>query len=205
MNTLEKENELVKRASALMDDFVAISQGKSDFVLQSFVVNQHDTTPARKKQALLELQIRMFNIRRTQLQADKLRAEIELRAEQSKGSTSPARKKIYELEKQELELSAEELDLARIGQLQEAETLYKIAMSYPAYTHEDYQADEVEYWTKRLARQVLLDLNNHGAPGVGNVDAIRMMAASASPELKGLAEYIQDPIKSLRGPDALPR
>lgn len=180
----QREDEIVKKALELMDDLVITAQGKSDFVLQNFVVNQHDTVPARKKQALLELQIRMFNIRRTQLMIDKLRQQIQEKYgqivelehnEEMVTMIKTARQAILEIEQEELRINLEEMDLARIGQLKEAETLYAIVQKYPKFTEEEYQADEVNYWMLRLGRQAMLDLNVQGRVGVGNADAIRMM------------------------------
>lgn len=205
----QKEDQIIKKTIELTNELVAISQAKSDYVLQNFVVNQHDTIPARKRQALLELQIRMFNIRRSQLTAEKIRFQIDEKSveileleesgdgEDRKNASIEAKANIKRIEIEELRINLEELELARIGQLREAETLYNIVQKYPVFTAEQYQADEVNYWMLRLGRQAILAMKETGWPGIGNADAIRMMEVPENDDLavwlKGLSAPVNSP------------
>lgn len=200
---LEKERLLTEAVEKLTDEMVDMNPGKSAYFLQNFIVNQQDTVPARKRMALQELQIRINMIRRAQVayhineaNIHRLASECHMEQDNTKSFTEEYE---YTKKRGELEylfIAQEELEMARIGALREAEALYKIATQYPKFTAEEYEADEVNYWMLRLGRQVMLDLKTTGVPSASNVDAIRMMEVPQNDDFASWLKSFSDPLNS---------
>lgn len=167
MDIIAMEDELVKKISDLKDDIEAIQQPRSDFAIEHFVVGMHDTPGRQRMQAVLELQIKMFNIRRVQLQEKKLRIEIEQLAKINDDLSKVS------IEEKELDIA--EMNLARLGAIREAMCLLSILDRLPRYTYEQLQAEEVQYWQARLSRQAMQDAKSIGTIGAGNAEAITQM------------------------------
>jgi hypothetical protein len=160
----EREAELQARGRELREAFDAIQQPRSDFALAHFVVAQHDTPARQWAQAVLELQIKVFTLRRTQLAVDRLEERI---AAADAVARNPLvrgrRRRLAAIEAAELRVDREETAQARLGAVREAETLYAIARQIEAkandgrpFTYEQLQAGEIEYWQLRLGRQAYL-------------------------------------------------
>lgn len=164
MNITKLENNIVERIEKLRDDIEAIQQPRSDFAIKHFVVGQHDMPGRQRQQAVLELQIKMFNIRRAQLDEKKLIIE----QERFRESDDP----LDHIEAEKIDIDLAELRLARMGAIREASALLAILDQLPQYTYEQYQQEEAEYWQARLSRQALQDMRSVGTIGAGNLEAI---------------------------------
>lgn len=164
MEIKKLENDIVKRIEKLRDDIEAIQQPRSDFALHHFVVGQHDMPGRQRQQAVLELQIKMFNIRRAQLDEKKLIIE----QERFRESDDP----LDHIEAEKIDIDLAELRLARMGAIREATALLAILDQLPQYTYEQYQEEEAKYWQARLSRQALQDMRAAGTIGAGNLEAI---------------------------------
>lgn len=178
MKLENQENELVRRIEGLKADIDAIQQPRSNFALTHFVVGMHDRPGRQRMQAVLELQIKMFNIRRAQLDEQEMLIK---RRQQEKIATTNGEDDTHELAKIEIEridVNLAELNLARLGAIREAECLLSILDQLPAYTYEQLQAEEAEYWQARLSRQAGQDLRAMGAVTPGNIEAINQMLRS---------------------------
>jgi len=145
----------------------AIQQPRTNFQLKYFVVGQHDTEPRRWWQCVLELQIKIQNLKRAEIHRRQLERKIQTLRRGGEESQDEA-----EL----LQLEMEEQDLAVLGALREAETLFAIYKSFPrAYTSEELNAAEEDYWHARLTRQATHELVSTGRVGVGNLDSLRQI------------------------------
>lgn len=167
------ENQIVKQIQNLKEDIDAIQQPRSDFALEHFVVGMHDTPGRQRMQAVLELQIKMFNIQRAQLEERKLRVNIK----QQEEIFTNARKRTLEVELADIEIERIQTDLAeirlaRLGAVREAQALLAILNKLPKYTYEQLQKEEVEYWNLRLTRQAMNDMKSIGTISQGNAEAI---------------------------------
>jgi hypothetical protein len=152
----------------LDESIKAIQQPRTDFQIKHFVVGQHVSEPRRWWQCVLELQIKLQNIRRAEIHQRQSRRKIE-RLE--KIGTPAA------LDKAELErIDLEDHSLAMLGAVREAQCLWGIYKSFDrTFTREELEAAESEYWQLRLAMQAQHDMNANGRVGVGNQDALRMI------------------------------
>ena len=167
---LKDENEIIAQIESLREDIDAIQQPRSDFQLEHFVVGSHDMPGRQRAQAVLELQAKLFSIKRSQLKDERLVIEIEdLRA---KSDDKTKEGKLASLEAEEKNINRIELELARKGTIREARVLLSILERLPKYTREELQSEEAEYWNRRLSRQSLEDIAASGRVSPGNLDAI---------------------------------
>jgi hypothetical protein len=138
---------------------------RSMYALTHFVVGQHDTPGQQRRQVLAELKGMLFNLadsvddaRLLELDIQDLEGAKEL---DERGEINLARKKRH--------LRGAQITLR--NQLAECDNLLKILNQIPKYTREELEAEEPEYWRRRLNRQ-----HNLGQLGdFGNLDAQLMM------------------------------
>ena len=145
-----------------------IQQPRSQFQLEKFVVNQHDTDEMRYFQTLLEIQSLYFTIRETSLIVKKTEIEIKrLRATQDE---------IDEIEAQIKELSLEQTRLIAIGAFREIEHLTNIFNSFEKkYTRAEIEEAQPDYWMKRMHRQATLEFAGGTQAAASHLDSLRQM------------------------------
>ncbi len=182
--------EEIEQAVVEMEDaFDEIQQPRTPFVLQHFVVGEHDATPQQYAQCVLEMQIAYDNIRLADINAQKIGLEIA----QFEVQDTP----LCKLEIQEKRIHLEQQDRARLGALREFSALYVIWKSFGrTYTRGELDAGQEEYWVKRLTRQAMQGLNATGRISVGDQDALRMIGRTVLPALSESDQvqgrYLQD-------------
>jgi len=177
MTAIELRIENVNQAVGELEEaFDAIQQPRPDFVLEKFVLGQHDTEPQAYAQCVLEMQIKYDAIRRAILSKKKLLLQIEeLDAEGDAIKQIDADLKRIDIEVQ---------DRAVIGAVREFETLHRLWQGFQhRYTRDELNGAQEEYWVKRLTRQANHDIQATGRVGVGNQEALLQIGRSALPEL----------------------
>jgi hypothetical protein len=126
-----------------------IVRERSDYQLKHFVIGQHDTPEMRYRQILLEAKDLLFKIKN---------AEIELEI---------TRRKIHKMESSGDEIKALRAEQLRLGMAvtldaleaarRELQTLAELSKDYRHYSPEEIEANQEEYWKKRLTRQANTD------------------------------------------------
>jgi len=180
---------IITSVESLMAQFVENQQPRSDFVLKHFVAGQHDLPGRQRAQVLTELQIKLSSIKRAKIE----RERILLRADRAKKRFETAdamdqREAVLDIEQAEVDL--EELHLALVGAVREANTLLKIFAEMPSYTREQLEAEEAEYWARRLTRQYMVGGRDIG----GNLDAVLQMytdPGKPKPQVLGVVEEVR--------------
>lgn len=125
--------------------FAEVHQPRSEFQLEKFVLNQHDTDEMRYYQCVTELQSLYYTIKEVSLQVQKTEIEIErLRA------TGDA---IDEIDAQIKELGLEQTRVVATGAIREFEVLLKLLKQFPAYTRQDIEMGQSRYWELHLEKQ----------------------------------------------------
>ena len=144
---IDERIENVMQAIKTMEDaFLEIQQPRTAYVLEKFVVGQHDTIEAQYAQNVLEMQIKYDNLRRAKL--NKRKIEIKIKEAEDKGT------ELEQIEADLMRIDLEEQDRAVLGALREFEALYKIWQSFPKkFTRAELDAGQENYWRLRLARQ----------------------------------------------------
>lgn len=177
----ERVNEAVKAIEELEESFLAIQMPRTSYVIEKFVVGQHDTIEMQFSQCVLEIQIKVANLKRAKL--GKRKIEIQIKELEDKGT------EIDQIDADLKRIDLQEQDFAVLGALRELETLYKIYQSFPKkYTREEIDNAQENYWKLRLDRQAQQDLQATGRIGVGNSEALRQINLTGTPKLDHIRE-----------------
>jgi len=179
----------IETLEPLLAEIESMRQPRSDFALRHFVVAQHETLGAQRQQVLDELYNSLLSLYDMRDEIELAKIEVEeneiitndkFEARRAKIRADAARRRIR----------FTEIELA--GKIRETRTLLAALNELPAYTREQYEAEERGRWERRLARQFYL----RQIGDAGNLEAMRQMEAKvggASPrigasydELKGL-------------------
>lgn len=121
-----------------------VRQSRSRFQIEKFVVGQHDTPEMQYYQTVLEASTLVRALEDTELQIEKLEAEIEELLETGKKSD--------EVEAKIKRKKIEDMKLNLIGTRRELEILTEIFNQFPRYTREDIEKAQPDYWKQRLIR-----------------------------------------------------
>jgi len=127
-----------------------VQQARSNYQIEKFVINQHDTPQTQYQQCLIELQSLYYTIKKVSLELKKTEIEIErLRSTNDE---------IDEIDAQIKELQSEETRLVGVGAFRELKKFLEIFESFDKkYTREEIEEDQANYWSKRLNRQSALE------------------------------------------------
>jgi polyribonucleotide nucleotidyltransferase len=176
MELVHFENVGEKFTPEVLLAMAEIQQSRSNFQLEKFVVNQHETPEMQYLQTLIELQRLYYTIRSVSL--DMKKAEIEISRKRATGD------EIDEIEAQMKELNLEQTRVVGIGAFRELEKLLSIYDSFEhKYTREEIEAAQPEYWNKRLNRQATLEAIGGSQAQAGHLDSLRQIGAlEISPE-----------------------
>jgi len=175
INIEDRIDNIIKLIKDMESAFDEIQQPRTEYVLQNFVVGQHDTIETQYSQCVLEMMVKYDNIRRAKLNKRKL--QIKINEYESKNT------ELDQIEADLLKIDLEEQDRAMLGALREFEALYKIWQAFPKkYTREELDSNQPIYWAKRLQRQAYQDIQATGRVGVGNHEALRQAGFASVPD-----------------------
>jgi hypothetical protein len=147
-----------------------IQQSRSNFQIEKFVVNQHDTAEMRYVQTIIELQQLYYTIKTVSLEMKK--TEIEISRLRETGD------EVDEIDAQIKELGLEQTRLVGIGAFRELDVLLGIYNSFEhKYTREEIEAAQPEYWNKRLSRQATLESIGGTQAQAAHLDSLRQIGA----------------------------
>lgn len=136
-------NELEK----CLDDVCIVT--RSAYQLEAFVIGQHDTPPMKWRQILIEAQDLLYKIRSAELQLEK--TAIEIHRLLSTGDPIDA------IDAEQKELDSKLTRNALSGAKMELKWLTEIAEKIGFHSLEEIEADQPNYWNRRLNRQADLD------------------------------------------------
>jgi anion-transporting ArsA/GET3 family ATPase len=147
-----------------------VQQSRSNFQIEKFVVNQHDTDEMRYVQTVIELQQLYYTIKTVSLEMKKTEIEIKkLRATYDE---------VDEIDAQIKELGLEQTRLVGIGAFRELDQLLKIYNSFEhKYTRAEIEEAQPEYWNKRLSRQATLEAIGGTQAQAAHLDSLRQIGA----------------------------
>jgi hypothetical protein len=162
-----------------------IQQSRSNFQLEKFVVNQHDTEEMRYMQTIIELQQLYYTIKTVSLEMKK--TEIEIARLRGTGD------EVDEIDAQIKELGLEQTRLVGIGAFRELDTLLAIYNSFEhKYTREEIEAAQPDYWNKRLNRQATLEAIGGTQAQAAHLDSLRQIGAIEMLDEGGIRAVTQE-------------
>lgn len=162
-----------ERAEKLNADMDVITQGRSNFALEHFVVGSHDCAPQQWAQAVLEMSILRNNIDLALIKKERIELDLEDIKDRIGGDINKRACRRVELDRAEKLIELRECERSILGYLRQFKTLAAIWENLPRVTYEELQASDERYWRARLGRQAVLEIAATGRVGVGNLDAIR--------------------------------
>lgn len=162
-----------------------IQQSRSNFQLEKFVVNQHDTEETRYMQTVIELQQLYYTIKTVSLEMKKTEIEISrLRATEDE---------IDEIDAQIKELGLEQTRLVGIGAFRELDALLVIYNSFEhKFTRDEIEVAQPDYWNKRLNRQATLEAIGGTQAQAAHLDSLRQIGAIEMAEEGGIRAVTQE-------------
>ena len=160
----------------LLEAMATLSQPRTDYVLEKFVVGKHETPEMQYAHCVLNIRLKYNALRKAQIHLEKIDYQIEQL--QNKGD------KMAEFKWRGKEIDREECKIAVLGALREVRALYRIWKTFEKkYTREEINALQEAYWEKRLTQQANDDLMATGKIGKGNLEVLRQIGKGVVPEL----------------------
>jgi hypothetical protein len=185
MGTVALPNLEDKYTPEILLSMAEVQQARSNFQLDKFVINQHETDEMRYFQTLLELQSLYYTIKVVSLEMKK--TEIEIERLRLTGD------EIDEIDAQIKEVSLEQTRLVGIGSFRELDKLIEIYNTFShKYTRDEIEQAQEQYWSLRLRRQSVLESVGGSQAQASHLDALRQMGAleiTADGELKSVEQY----------------
>jgi len=174
-----------------------------EFKVKNFIGNAQITPYAKIKQYLLELNTRESAVEAMEYEVQKIAFEIEIQQELKAETSSPAQKKLHDLEIVKLERVQRKSIVRLRDSYIERDMYLKLIEEFnntpEAYTEdgrrlmdlidipEEAEKLERHYWTLRLAKQTALDMIAYGRAGVGNMEAVSMLETDQQYEVMQIA------------------
>jgi hypothetical protein len=170
MEIVAFENVEEKLTPDVLLAMAEIQQPRSQFQLEKFVINQHDTDEMRYFQCVTEIQSLYYTIRTVSLEMQK--TEIEISRLRKTGD------EIDEINAQIKELGLEQTRLVGVGAFRELGHLMNTFESFPVkYTREQIELAQPDYWNKRLNRQATLEIAGGSQAAAAHLDSLRQIGA----------------------------
>lgn len=140
--------------------FAEVAQPRSNFQLEKFVIGQHDTAEQQYIQCLNEIQAIYYKLKEASLNQKKSQIKLNKLRE--------TKDEIDEIDAQILELEMEQTGVVAVGAIRELEELLKYLDKFPRYTREEIENAQVEYWQKRLTRQLETEQAASGSQSIAS-------------------------------------
>lgn len=173
-------DDIIQSIQDALKEIDEFSQPRSDFALRHFVVGQHDLPARQRWQVLNELQTLLYAI--FDLHDKRELAEIEIDELAAGDNASDFEKRRQSVRFKQLRREIWNIDYALQGREKEAATLLRILNALPRCTREEFEAQEAEYWRRRLTRQYI----ENQLGGGGNVSALAQMLSAPGEAMREL-------------------
>lgn len=122
---------------------------RSDYQLKHFVIGQHDTPEMRFRQIIIEARELLYKIKNAELGIEIQKQKID--------KLESAGDSIKHLKAQQHRLSMAITELALQSAKAELNYLVELSKDYRHYTPDEIEANQPDYWEKRLTRQATTD------------------------------------------------
>lgn len=158
MDVVGKVHELDKVSEGF------VTQSRSRYQIENFVIGQHDTEQMQYRQIIIEAQDLIHKIKKAEIQIQKMNLQI---TDLSNGN------ELEKLEAMEIALDKRYLEITLAGSYRELSVLQDLFNAFPKYSSEEIEANQREYWEKRLTRQAHIDaLSTQQGISTGNLTSM---------------------------------
>ena len=170
----------MKELAKVANDYIV--RERSDYQLKNFVIGQHDTPEMQYRQILLEAKDLLFKIKNAEISLEITRAKIK----KLESSTDPVDHLKAEQRKLGMSLTLDALE----GAKRELNYLVELSGNYKHYTPDEIEANQPEYWEKRLTRQATTDrMSLEQGISAGNLESL-MKAGLVQKQLDSNTEHL---------------
>jgi hypothetical protein len=151
------------------DAFTQITQARTRYQIDKFVIGQHDTDEQRYKQVVLEIQTLVGTIKRIRLSTEKTKIHLN----ELKTKKDP----ISQIDAELIELDLEDTELGLQGALKELAYFLEVWENWEhKYTAEEIENMQPAYWNARLSRQASLEaIGSGGTVAWASLDALHQI------------------------------
>lgn len=176
----------------VLDSIAEIQQPRSKFQIEKFVVNQHDTSEMQYYQVLLEIQSLYDSLKSASF--DYRKNEIRVKRLKESGDEIDA------IDAEQIEYGMEQTKMIAYGAVRELEHLLNIYNSFPVkYSREQIEIAQPEYWSRRLTRQINLDMIGNGSSvNPANLEALRQIGQLEN-FVSQQIEFTNNDVKEIEG------
>lgn len=167
----DEADQAANKVCKLLREINELKQNRSDYVLEHFVIGQHDTPGRQRLQILDELESLFFAVQDMTDERETARIEIEEIGSLTPGNPYEESRLIIRMRRAQRTMIALELQIN--SRVREINTLLSILSTLPEYTREQLDQEEAEYWVRRLNRQATLSqVGASTGLGEGNMEAL---------------------------------
>jgi hypothetical protein len=148
----------------------SIQQSRSRFQIERFVIGQHDTAEMQFYQLCLELQTLITSSKRLEIEIEKTKLQVKRLL--MSGDEMDA----LDAELAKLGLASQEASLESIKK--EMAILVDIWNLFEKkFSREEIEANQEDYWVKRLTRQANSQAIGQGSVDMGHIEALQQVGA----------------------------
>jgi hypothetical protein len=184
----------------IKDAIKEITQNRSKYQLEKFVIGQHHTPEMQYYQLCREALVVMNSIEQTKLKIEKVKAQAEELRETGKKSDA--------IEAQIMELSIPSMEENLISSQRELDFMQEMFDEFPKFTRQEIEDAQQDYWETRLTRTSQLQmLSRQGGVDWAQLEAVYQagiieQALAEIPTMSHLSTPIalahQEPIKEIK-------
>lgn len=167
------------------EDIIKVAQNweyaYSDYQIENYVVNTGVTDWRKAKQCLIEIEQRQQSYEDIEFAGRKNEAEIAIKQEELENEISPAKRKLLEIELEEMQVHLERNRRRLKGIKQELDRFIE-QFNKLAKTEDDVKLlkevspeEERKYWIARMAKQGAMEMLTYGKIGTGNMESLMQM------------------------------
>ncbi len=160
---------VIEQEHPVYSAFNEISQARTRYQIDKFVIGQHDTDEQRYKQVLLEIRTLVGDIKRIYLTMEKTKIHYK--------SLISKKDAISQIDAELIQLDLEDAEFGLRGALKELEYFLQVWESWEhKYTAEEIENMQPAYWNARLNRQASLEaIGSGGTVSWASLDALHQI------------------------------
>jgi hypothetical protein len=146
--------------------------GQSKIQIEKFVVGSHCTSARQYRQLLLYFSEKYTALKKARIRRKKISAELNIIRKEIETLQDQDLRTIQECAYEDMELDLKNEEKLIVDAIAECNFLYTLIESIPKATAEEFEKQELEYWSKRLSGEAQLQLMDRGSIDQGTQKAL---------------------------------
>lgn len=156
------------------DDTKNVPLGMSDF--QNRFLSTIQETPMRKKRhVLLQMRVKISALKENELLRDRSLIDIDEINYKLNKENDPFAKRRLEVDLREKMIHLQDSEKLVEDAIQELNGFYSIYKELPMFTREEFEKEEMDYYTKRFLNEAKAHIQEHGSIDFGTIQSLRYL------------------------------